>query len=679
MKKTLIFFTLLVIIPAFASGEDETQADDWVVEHYSIAYSDMTNASVNASYEIYEAMIPNFGRLSADEIRAISPEIIDDLKTYSSELYNSTMAYTFPNAERFFLNVIIDNESLEKDDDQDRYKPPIIVYVNGNVRFTAEDYKMENVTKLYDVIYGALKMGARVTKEFRLSADAGHYSIYEVIPPVGVKVIGENSDRALWNVDNLDGLDAKSEIHSFTVESMSPNPTYGEDVDVYTDIDIPEIGEIDILTTISVKSVDASEYGIIPESVSNLRYISADGIRLACSSNLTDWNVIYEKAIMDVELKIESELSELFNVSVDLKFYWNNDTLEGYNLEVMKGRAVKSFLKGEIKNNTIFGLDKDVVKGFLNAGARIEFAIDFWAGKNYTYHTEITLPENLALHSDATEQEGKRKRYEFESLLEATLFSELAPQYNSDKAFASVFIDIYSTELTITTLNIKSRVDANVDFYRMRTPDEIKDTLPENVSISYVNSDAIRLALDKGLISNQDFGNIIDRIRTEIEEIIENAVGQKADVKIEVENSTMREYSIEEMNDLPPIRVKAEYNLKYSTSEIRIEGRALLKFSLHFLLGSIEGWNITYKVFFPDGIDVLSIKDDLSKVERGRSNGRDYFKVLLTSGDGDDEVVADLDVSYILILEKVVPCTAFIVTLIIIAVIIRKVLKTKEE
>jgi len=713
MKK-IVFLVIGIMLISFclssmsSSAADETPAVPlWIDTTYKIDFINMTTMNISATFAVHEVRIDE-QNLTADFIRdnyenLLGQGIVNKIMKEIDHSFNDTVNTTFRNDTIEWGNTTFDNTSLtDTGPAGDEYQSPILFTKNATITFnqTSFGFSAENKKlNLDDVIKGTLKMGAVINKTFDLKADAGYKNTFILIFSDDFKPTSMTDEDSLdttvtWTVDNLKaaGLsDSISVSKSLMIESRSPNPTAKEEVLTNLTINMYDFDELYLYGTIDIKSANITKYNVsLPSNITNLSYISSDGLRMALKNNLVTWEDI-ENEINNTKKDVEETLKCTFNTTIILNFKWYN--LEGYNLSTMGSErpinatfiALNETNSSKIKPNLFGDFDAETITGILNAGAKYNFTVSN-SSEEYTIRMILPLNMNLTPITSKSEVEYQkedddgRNAYSFDSKtgLSSTLFSDRAPVYDEPKAFLNVLIDMHNIDIFGMMLSIDLTADAQI--YRI----ELSDVdMPENITMKYINSDCLRLLYAKDIIKQSDIDNITDKIKKGLEENLTNALGGNVNISIHADLTGY--YDINNMSDDRPVKISAEAHISISfeqassgkSSNKQAMTISYLTFPLEFPLSGMDGFNTTYTIILPKGINVLRAADTLGRLQHGTTgDGRTYLTVTLNETE-EDKISITIDATG-LVLNIVLP---FIILGLIIPIIgiIVKLMRRKEE
>jgi hypothetical protein len=713
MKK-IAFLVLGIILISFclssthsSASYDETTVDRWIETTYKIDFVNMTTMNISATFAVHEIQtgIDVFPVATADDIRSnynntLGQKIINETMIEIDRAFNETINTTFANDTVISEDTVFDESSLVDtwEPTEDRYQSPINFTKNATVTFNVTSFGFEENLKLNldDVLRGTLKMGAVINKTFDLKADAGYKNTFILIFSDDFKPTSMTDEDFLdttvtWTVDNLKaaGLsDSISISKSLIIESSSPNPTAKEEVLTNLTINMYDFDELYLYGTIDIKSVNVTKYNIsFPEEyIKNLSFVSSDGIRMALDNGLVEWKDV-EREVNNITKDVEETLSSTFNTTITLNFTWYN--LKGYNISGMGSDppinatfiALNETNSSKIKPNLFGDFDAETITGILNAGAKYSFEIS--AGEqNYT--TKMILPENMIFSGYSEKVKPgiveDRNAYSWNSseTLSCTLKSSIAKEYNESRALLNVLIDMHELNIFSMALNVDLNADAQIYRIELSNVD-----MPENLTMKYINSDCLRLLYDKGIIKQSDIDNITDEIKKSLEENLTNAFGGNVSISVYIDNDSLKGYDVDNMGDNRPVKISAEAHISISLeqassskSSTQAMSLSFLTFPLEFPLSGMEGFNTTYKIILPKGINVIQATDTLGRLEHGTTkDGRTYLTVTLNETE-EDMISITIDATG-LILNIMLPFIILSVIMTVAGVVV-KLMRRKE-
>ena len=708
----VIFF----LLPSLSSEETRAQLDIKITEDYQFIFPSFNEINVTANYSFYNVSYKGETRNST-QLREIykngsedqKQELLEFLSQQVEEFLNSVMSETFEHLSNKNINFSINLETLT----DENYTGPVRAKGYGNATLSNRNFGLEEEVDVQDVLQGVFKMGAVVKMKVKLYAPEGNRRMLRVHAPEGLLFFNKepeystlnfsssHPDYLVWYLNNVTG-EASPYTGEIYLKSKEPEPVEKEEIKLKVVVDWKEFDSTEIKVILEIYSVELAKYSELSNHILLLSYISADGVRMALENNLGNWSVqkVKERAAENVSDEIASVLTESLNLSstLDLGFQWNESSLSGYDVEKMGSLPP---LQAEMKSGPIapnlytfqetFETDDlEIIKGFLNAGARAEFSVDSMEfSEEYMAEVMLILPENMKFKDTAASESLYKGRYSYlwdPSLpLEGTIISTKAPQYNKSRIELDATIDFQKFNINLFNLessSLSTKFTGKLDFYQIEVTKEMKDVLPAEVKIDYINADVIRLAYHKGLL---DLDEIEEMIREKIEKYekkISDSLGEKIYISVNIDDSTLNGYDIENMDNKPSIVVRGSTKV-----EIPLSGGAenldgvkssfiIKRVNFDFELPSLKDWKINLQVILPKGIEILKISDKEGTVVKGMADGRDSFSVLIE--EKSNHVYMELGVTPAVIYET---CQFYIFITLAISVLlmIRRRIKKKRK
>ena len=711
-KKTLTILLLLAAaaVLCFLLGTSGTvsAADPEMEVIHEVRIQNLTYFTVDSTTDLY-----SYEGMNTTEFRnyydAASPQDQNEMIVVLEEsIYNisrDALKVLFSGSYRFRTNVILDMSTLDTSLPPDA---PVTIEASSNANLSKSSYDLPDSSDLEEVVEGTLNMGAVINLDVHLRAPDNGIATYIFYPLTGIIIEEYTSgihgfNNVTWVMDNTDGFFPELD-EKLRMKSDSANPVTEEDIRVELVLDRVTFENTTVSVEMEVRSVEVANFGNLSSSIVSLDFIPADGIRMVIDNGFLNWSWdrIYNESIQPSEAEIETAISESLNVTVDMNFSWVLPSLVGYDVHDMGTEPIMASLEsGDINphlyaiSNDSYGIDDiNVAKGFLNAGGNAEFeipaiALDLWVSPSATL---IVSPNMRLKNFTGIEQLTVDNRYSYSwdplGEFEGTIYSTTAEQFTDSRIEIFVEVDVYEIDIewfSIEDSSVKIDINGDLSFYRMKIPSEIKEVLPDGISIDYIISDVIRLAYDAELIDLDEVNEIIENETREIEEEIQDAFGENAFLSIEIVESSLYGHDVNDMKESPPIMIIGKAHLDIPIAEglgggdeedgnegdngnnggggnrggLRITGlqlteevltkegssgkteqmafvnSVLREFTWDFNLEPIEDWIITYRLILPKGIKVTAISDDLGLVTRGTKDGRDYIQMTITDEENN--------------------------------------------
>ena len=574
-------------------------------------------------------------------------------------------------------------------------------YNNFSVDLTPSYFNMVESVDIYNIVNGVLDMSAFVNYSFNLRAEPGWNNKY--VFNLGnsfnfVRTTGSVSGSNIsWDFKNPYGNNPslKAEIQ---LKKVNPTTAKLNSEDIFLEflLNCKNPTTTVLTSNILLRSVDIRKYDIIPDFISNINFMPADGIRLFIDNGLLTWDNIYDKSVKSIQQKIKSNIEESFlNQTLDFIFIWDNETttncLEPYNISKMDDKPnIKAILTESNIDLKIFNISSRAFFGLINSGADASISKeDINFGDNlskigYNYNVSLYLPNNLYLDNkniytwnDSTPISGKFK-------------SDNATTYVHEDKNSVIEIEIKSSDLNLfsflaakTELTFGVNLNAERNIHVTTLPVEFK--LPKKISLNYLNSDAFRLCIEENVFDEDSINNFLVNEKQNFEDLFIRllpGLNVNSDIKKDVfENSLIWDKDISKMDANNPIKIST---YGYSSYPIPFDFSIILpNFDIPpktFNFTGLINENITYKIIFPNGLSI-EVNDSLNKaIIKELSDGRQYIEITFSGSESNVtcEVSCKMIPSILFVIGIFIPCIVGLVITIILIVLIFMMRKKRK-
>ena len=689
-------FSLLFILLLFSSLLTNIIIAEDLIENrvdaiIDIEFSTGTTFKINIDMDVSKLTLAASGTVySKDEIKRISetnPEIMGAVKYALKGLLTDQIKQTFENAD---VTVINELPTYENGIFHDEY----------DIELTSEFFKMNKTINIPNLVNGLLDIGALVNYTFNLIAEEGWDNTYTIILPDSMKyqrTTGSvEGNRIQWYVKNGDGghPDLLVEV-LIELDKPTTSELEAEDIELEFGLNCSSGKETILTTNVLIKSIDIGDYNILPEFISNLKIIPSDGVRLLVENSLTSWDELYEKTVKTVKETTAKKIeNSSFNQTLDISFEWDSNTTKNcptpYNLTDMNGiPPIKAVFTDVNVNLETYGISSRALFGLVNAGAQTNIsAKDINFGDKldeigYPYSISLIMPDNLYLDGENPYvwNHSKPISGEFES--------DSAVYYSEEKIDTIVEVDISSTDLNILsfftggtklTFNLFLQEKQNRSITSL--PDSL--SLPEKVSLDFLNSDAFRLCIEENVF---DESSVDAFLKAEEQLFEDNAMTIFSGLEIEgsVNNDEFYESlkwdkDISNMDSENPIEIVSNaysaYSIPFKFSflppQFEVSNQS------YYFFGQ-QNRNVSYKIIFPQGTNI-KIKDTLNKAVIGKTeDGRYYFEISFNISESGltDVVSCTIIPSIFFIIGLFMPCIVSLILTIILVIVIYIIRKRK--
>ena len=657
--------------------------------------------SVEASFDIEI--------ISATDLKVDCEVTTNIIKVESSEItYSSSdIEENYTNGNEILLGVIGGQlQTYIKETLRDSFENAEIipqndypVYENGkfhdtfNINLTPSYFGINEGIDAYSFLNGILDLGAHIGYTFNFKAMLGWSNIYAIN-------LGENYDFQKqnngtwdgntlieWPISNINDV-SKSKSGTLVIKDKYPTTLEAEE-DIFLDFQLNATGKNTILqANILANSIAVQDYMNIPDFVTNINFLTADGIRLLVSSGLFSWEDVYENTIKPVQQEIKSNIeTKSFNQTLALNFNWDSLTTTNatipYELQNMnKEPAVGAVLEDDSINLEIFDISARGLFGLINTGAvgnASKNSINFGEKINemgYDYSISLSMPPDVTFNED--------NPFTWNDTIDfkGTVLSEESPEYSEEDVLTIIEIDVATTDLNLLSfftgqtelifgLDLKETTNYNITKYKD------KFNLNKRISLDYINSDALRLCVEEDIFTDDQIDLFLANEKNGFEENMKTIL-EKLEIKAHIDedifyDSLTWEGNINNMDAENPVTTSSYAYSSYPTDfDLSILLPSFEISEQTYTFSGIENQTVIYRMIFPDGISI-DVDDNLEKSEvKETSDGRNYIEVVFSPEESNLtlDVSCDINPSLMFILGTLMPCFITLFILIILVAII---------
>ena len=573
-----------------------------------------------------------------------------------------------------------------------------------NVELTSSFFNLNESVNSEKFINGVLDIGAIVNYTFNLQTEQGWNNTYTIIlsESIGYKrTTGSvENNRIQWEVKNGDG-EHSSKLAEISIKLEDPTTPRLETEDIQLEfvLDSRDEKQTILTTNILIKSIDIGDYDIVPDFITDLEIIPSDGFRLFVDNGLSSWENLYNKTIKTIEEKAISKIeNSSFNQTLDTTFRWGNNTtmncLTPYETTNMDSNPpIRATSTDSDVNLQICNISSRSLFGLVNAGAQANIsANDVNFGDNldnigYQFNGTLYLPDNLYLDGE------NAYSWNQSAPISGRFESGIATSYSNEKIDTLVEIEVSSTDLNLLSF-FTGGTEMNLDLFLQETrkygvtivPDEF--SLPEKISLDYLNADAFRLCVEEKVFGEDDTAIFLNGEKQLFESRLINILKlPEIDGSVDIDafdESLDWDGDIANMDALMPVEVVSYAHNSYPVSfDISFLPPKFEISYQSFNFTGIQSQNVTYKMIFPHGTTVV-VNDTLEKaVVKKTDDGREYIEITFDVSEFGliDAVSCKIIPSALFIVGLFMPCIiSLIITIILVVVIyiIRKKRKRKR-
>jgi len=570
------------------------------------------------------------------------------------------------------------------------------------VNLTASFFHYNGSMNLTNFINGVMDMGATVTYHFNVHAEQGWNITYTYVLPSTTTLTYANTAETnpiTWVVRNWDGNDTGKDA---TLSTQSKNPTTPasetEDIALEFTLDTRTVDDISFSDSIVVKKMNIHSYTVLPEFITGLGIIPADGVRLCIDSGLFSWADLLEKTIRPIEQQTTPLIeNSSFQQTLGLSFTWDAESTTNcstpYNITHMDDSpAIRANFKDPDVNLQICQIPARAFFGLINAGATALIStvdVNFGSGLDgiiHPYSIILRLPTNISLNGDNVYNWNKT------APIAGTFLSGLqpTPPYTEEHIETRVEIELLKMDLNIpsvftgkTELTASTKMKEYDRLYVIRRDGEI--SFSPKINMTFLNSDSFRLCTEENVFSESQINSFLSQ-KTEIfqQRLSEIFHGLRVkgiiDRKI-FSNSLVWDGDISAMDNVVPVVVSNYANEVYAVGfNVSLWPTELTLAPQRFTLQGVENQTMTYRIIFPRGITVNASDSAGKPLITGKTNdGRDYVELSFDAESATQSTVLTciLNVSPVYVLGLFLPCILVFILLVVLVVIIYLIRKKR--
>jgi len=693
----LIFFSFL--IAEVAADEIENKVDT----NMDIDLETATDLKISVTAEVSKITLSALGTsYTSEEIASIAgtnPTRMPVIQYALKDMLKSQIERAFESAM-----VVVTDELPTYEND--------VFYDEFSVELTTSFFNMNETINIHDFVNGVLDMDAVVSYDFDFYAEPGWNNTYAITLPSSMIPRYANVEidggRMEWKVENGQGSHPTTvaELRLKLVDATTSG-LESEDIQLDFVLDAENTKQIGLTSNILARNIDVRNYGILPDFITELEFVPSDGIRLFENNGMISWENFRQNTIKSVEDTIISTIeNSAFNQTVNMVFSWDNETTTDctppYNTTHMDADpAIKAILADDNIDLKICNESARAIFGLAHAGAEINISssdVNFGGGLDgigYTYTGMLHLPDKLRL-------DGKNDyAWNQSAPLSGEFQSEISPRYSEQDIDAVVEIEMKSADLNLlslftgnTELSVGLFLQEDRDYNVTALPDEF--TLPEKVSLDYLNADAFRLCLQEQVFSEGEMNEFLTSEANNFTNRMENIFSQSLEIDGRVNQDVFDEsvgidVNITSMSSRRPVKVNSYSHSSYPmASSLSFIPPAFEISSQNFSLRGAQNQDVTYRIIFPYET-IVNAEDSLGRLSTGTlDDGRQYIEVAFNTSESGLEDYVDCEIipSPLFVLGIFIPCiVSFIIVIILVAVILilrkkrkgRKSMVFKEE
>ena len=578
-----------------------------------------------------------------------------------------------------------------------------IFYDEYIINLSPSFFNFENEVLVSDFINGILDLGGVVNYSFNLISEIGWNSTFNFILPPSIgyyRTTGIVNDNIIqWEITN-NGNGNLSKIAEISLKYNNPTSSIqNEEIELEFELNCDYNSDPSLNMSIITNSIDISKYDIVPEFITNLRYIPSDGIRLFIKNYFLTWDVFFNTSIKyflnEISPKIENSS---FNQTLDFIFQWYlNSTLNcsnPFDINNMDNtppiKAIFSdnsidLLIHEISSNAFFGIINSGGKSHISS-TDINFGNDFET-IGYNYKIILNLPDNINIDNENIYSWNESK------ISIGNVTSNISDEYSREEIDTIIEMNFQTTDLNILSLftgDTKLTFNLFLTEIQNRNITQIPEYLniPEKIDLKYFNSDVFRLCIDEKIFDNQSINKFllseVELFKNRFENILsESDIKAILDKKI-FEESLIWDKDISKMGNDFPIKISSYSNIAYSVPfTFNLFPPSLNINEQSFSFSGINNCSVKYKINFPKGIKVEIINQS-DRINIEKTENDEYFvEIYFNNNESQISEIINLSIkpSFVFLISLFIPCIISLIIAIILLFIVfilkRKRIKNK--
>ena len=676
---------------------------------FSSSLADELNDDINAEFTIQMHDGTNFTITAEIDVSRFTLQASDITYT-GSEIANIPSESSIMGAIKYALRIAI-REQLESIFENADVDSLVELPSNSNnnfidsysVKLNEQYFGLNETINSFELINGALDMDGNVNYTFNFQAKTGWNNTFIIIFGEKIqykKVVGgelqNNNNEIVWTLDNWNG-EKPSKIGSLTIGSANPTSSYdSEKINIEFILDTKNDDSI-LYENINFEIIDISNYDFLPSFISNLDYVTSDGIRLFIKNKMLDWNNSFYNSTISPIVDISKNIidNSEYNKTLEYNFRWDEDTSincsDCYDTDKMDTNPpiIAQFYDENLVLR-ILGISSKALFGLVNTGGIANISkddINFGQGLDnigYPYNITILFPENIGLDGENT------YIWNDTILFEGFISSEKTPEYEKQEVDTTIEINFKNSDLNILGLftgnpelnfemNVKETKNINISVL----PEQFD--LPEKLDLNYLNSDAFRLCIQENVFSNSQVENYLENGKTKFDQQFKNIIDKlsvNGNINRDIfDESTSYIVDISNMSDSKPVKTQfyadtiypVRFNFSVIPPAVEIPNQI-------FRLSGMENKTVIYKIYFPKGLDI-GVTDSLNKAKiKQTKDKKKYIEMSFSENEYNKTsvVFCKLKPTGLYLVSLFMPCIiTFIIVIILVIVII--ILRKKRK
>ena len=518
----LLIITLFVLsfFTISSSAQDE-EIDNFVEALFNIKFLSATDLLLDITIDPIQLSMA--GEIfKSDQIKNANEQDLGSFRLLLFQMLESQLKDTFPNANILNFSRPIFDEGIFNE--------------QLNIELTSAYYGLNESIKTYDFINGILDMNGLINCTITLNAYPGWNNSYYVDLGEDLdyqRTTGNlDDDKMEWLLYNFKGV-IPSKKAEFQIKKIDPTTKELDDgkIMISYELDSSDSKKTSLNCNLIIHKLNISSYNVLPDFVSNLDIIPADGIRLFVNNSVFSWDDIYTKTVKPIQNKIKKSIEESkLNQTLKLEFSWDPETATEIQIPFTVSSMdeyppVKANIKDSEIDLRICGISSRALFGLVNTNANVNITkddINFGDNLNSVgldYNISFHLPKNMFLA-------GENVYIWNETISDfGGIESDIKKTYDKQSKETIITLEMTTTELNLLGFFTgNTELSFGLDFKGIRNynvtkiPNEFY--IPKKIKIDYLNSDAIRLCIEEGVFSDNSVDNFLTNEKQQLESIL---------------------------------------------------------------------------------------------------------------------------------------------------------------
>ncbi len=634
-----------------------------------------------------------YTRQAIEDMSTTNPYVMGAIMLRVHESMKTQVETAFSNANVNTMNMI------------PSYQKPYFID-DFQVNLTSAFFGYNGSLNLTNFIAGFLDMGATITYRFNLNAEQGWNMTFLYVLPKTLTLAYANTadtnpetNTVTWMLRNWVGNDA-GKAAVLSMQSKNPTTLASEKEDIAIDyiFDTRSLDNVSFIASILLKKIDIRRYNILPQFITGVASLPADGLRLCIENGLFSWSDLFEKTIQPIEQRTTPLIeNSSLKQTLHFSFSWDPESTTNcstpYNVTSMdETPALRANFKDPHVQLMICQMPARAFFGLIHSGATAQISsvdLNFGLGLEgliYPYDIILRLPNNLSLDGKNVYTWNKT------APIMGTFDSDIQPipPYSAEHTETRIEIELLKMDLNIvsaltgkTELTASTKMKEDNRFYVINRSNSF--SFSPKINLTYLNADAFRLCVQENVFSETDIDVFLSekttRFQQRLSEIFHGLQVNGIIDRTAFSNSLVWDGDISTMDAVVPI-VISNYATEVHTVRFNMSlWPAELTFApQQFTLQGLENQTVTYRIIFPRGVSVNASETTGKSLITGTTNdGRSYVELAFDAGSTmlSTDLTCVLNASPVYVLSLFLPCILVFILLLVLLVIIYMIRKKK--